>query len=80
MRHTILGAGGSIGNALTKKLLEQDEQVRLLSRSNYLVDGAESMRGDLTSYSDTLRGVKQSDVVYLCVGLPYDHKIWKSID
>lgn len=79
MKHTILGAGGSIGNALTHKLLEQGEQVRLLSRSKYLVDGAESVRGDLTSYADTLQGVKQSDVVYLCVGLTYDHKIWKDI-
>ncbi|MDD4778058.1 MAG: NAD-dependent epimerase/dehydratase family protein [Fermentimonas sp.] len=77
MRHTILGAGGSIGNALTHKLLEEGEQVRLVSRSRYSVEGAESVRGDLTSYSDTLVGVRDSDIVYLCVGLAYDHKIWK---
>ncbi|NLC85984.1 MAG: NAD-dependent epimerase/dehydratase family protein [Bacteroidales bacterium] len=77
MKHTILGAGGSIGNALTHKLLEQGEQVRLVSRSKYSVEGAESVRGDLTSYSDTLEGVRDSDIVYLCAGLPYDLKIWK---
>ena len=79
MRHTILGAGGSVGNALTHKLLEEGKQVRLVSRSNYSVEGAMSVRGDLTSYSDTLEVIRGSDIVYLCVGLPYDHKIWREV-
>jgi nucleoside-diphosphate-sugar epimerase len=76
MKHTILGAGGSIGNALTYKLLENGQDVRLVSRSNYHINGTESVRADLTSYSDTLKSVTQSDMVYLCVGLPYDTKVW----
>ena len=76
MRHTILGAGGSIGNALTHELLKSNENVRLVSRSNFSIQGAESFRADLTSYKETLAGVSNSDVVYLCAGLPYDSKIW----
>jgi len=78
MKHTILGAGGSIGNALTHTLLEKGEEVRLLSRSKYTIEGAESVRGDLTAYADTLEGVRQSDIVYLCAGLPYDVNGWKT--
>jgi ketopantoate reductase len=37
MKHTILGAGGSIGNALTYELLKTKEQVRLVSRSSYSI-------------------------------------------
>ena len=77
MEHTTLGAGGSIGNALADHLLEKGEAVKLVSRRKHAIDGAQSVRGDLTSYSDTLEAVKGSDVVYLCVGLPYDSKIWK---
>lgn len=76
MKHTILGAGGSIGNALTDHLLATDQSVRLVSRSNYSVSGAESFQADLTSYEETLKSVKGSDVVHLCVGLPYHSKIW----
>jgi len=78
MKHTILGAGGSIGNALTHTLLEKGEEVRLVSRSKQPIEGVESVRGDLTSYANTLEGVRQSDIVYLCAGLPYDAKIWKT--
>lgn len=78
MKHTILGAGGSIGNALTHKLLEKGEKVRLVSRRKHTVEGAESVRGDLTDYSETLQAVRQSDIVHLCVGLPYDAKVWKT--
>lgn len=78
MKHTILGAGGSIGNALAYKLLEKGQDVRLVSRSKFSIIGAESVKADITSYSETLESVKQSDIVYLCVGLPYDTKVWEN--
>lgn len=77
MKHTILGAGGSIGNALTDTLLKKGEMVKLVSRSNHAIEGAQSTRGDLMSYADTAEAVKQSDIVYLCAGLHYDIKIWE---
>jgi len=65
MKHTILGAGGSIGNALTHELLKSRESVRLVSRSNYSITGAESFKADITSYEETLNSIKGSDIVYL---------------
>ena len=76
MKHTILGAGGSVGNALTYELLKSTEKIRLVSRSNYSIPGTESFKADIKSYEETLSSVKDSDIVYLCVGLPYDSKIW----
>jgi nucleoside-diphosphate-sugar epimerase len=79
MKHTILGAGGSIGNALTHELLKTKEDVRLVSRSNYSVLGTESFKADITSYDETLKSVKDSDFVYLCAGLTYDSKVWAEL-
>jgi len=79
MRHTILGAGGSVGNALTHQLLKTKEKVRLVSRSNFSIQGAESYKADITSYKEALNSIKNSDIVYLCVGLPYDSKIWSDL-
>jgi len=76
MKHTILGAGGSIGNVLTNELLKSKESVRLVSRSNYSIPGAESFKADISSYKETLKSVEGSDIVYLCAGLPYDSKLW----
>jgi nucleoside-diphosphate-sugar epimerase len=79
MNHTILGAGGSIGNALAFELLKTNEKIRLVSRSTYSIPGTESLRADLTSREETLASVKSSDIVYLCAGLPYDSKIWTEL-
>jgi nucleoside-diphosphate-sugar epimerase len=79
MKHTILGAGGSIGNALAYELLKSKESVRLVSRSNYSITGAESFKADISSYEETLNSVKGSDIVYLLAGIPYDRKIWTEL-
>ena len=79
MKHTILGAGGSIGNALTYEILKSKESVRLVSRSNYSITGAESFKADISSYEETLNSVKGSDIVYLLAGIPYDRKIWTEL-
>jgi nucleoside-diphosphate-sugar epimerase len=79
MNHTILGAGGSVGNALAYELLKSNQTVRLVSRSKYSMPGTESYKADITSYEETLSSVNASDIVYLCVGLPYDVKIWAEL-
>jgi nucleoside-diphosphate-sugar epimerase len=79
MKHTILGAGGSIGNALAYELLKTKQDVRLVSRTNYSIQGAESFKADLTSSRETLASVQNSDIVYLCAGLPYDSAVWTDI-
>lgn len=79
MKHTILGAGGSIGNALAFELLKRNEDIRLVSRTNYSIPGTESYKADITSYEETLKSVENSAIVYLCAGLPYDSKVWNEL-
>ena len=62
MKHTILGAGGSIGNALTYELLKNGQSVRLVSRSKYQINGADSFKADITSFNETFESVKGSDL------------------
>ena len=75
--NTILGAGGAIGNALTIELSTRDKEVRLVSRRGFELPGTRSVRADLTNLSETIEAVKGSKTVFLCAGLPYDHKIWE---
>ena len=79
MKHTILGAGGTIGNALTSELLKTKESVRLVSRNNHSITGTESFKADISSYEETLNSVKGSDIVYLFAGLPYNSHIWNEL-
>ena len=75
--HTILGAGGSVGNQLVPILLANNERVRLVSRNPIAVEGAESVSADLSNFEQTLNAVKGSSVVYLLVGLKYDTRVWE---
>lgn len=79
MQHTILGAGGSIGNALTYELLKSNSDIRLVSRSGFSIKGTDSVKADLTSYEQTLKSVEGSNIVYLLVGLEYNHKVWAEL-
>lgn len=75
--HTVLGAGGAISNQLVPVLLNHKEQVRLVSRHTVSIPGTESFIADITDYQQTLNAIKGSSVVYLLVGLAYDHKVWE---
>jgi nucleoside-diphosphate-sugar epimerase len=61
------------------ELLKSKQNVRIVSRSKYSIPGAESFRANLSSYNETLNSVKGYDIVYLCVGLPYDSKLWAKL-
>jgi nucleoside-diphosphate-sugar epimerase len=76
MKHVILGAGGAVGNALTAELLENGQTVRLVSRRGYSKDGTEVLKGDLTNAVDCEKALEGVDIAHLCVGLPYDRKVW----
>lgn len=77
MMHTILGAGGPISNALAKELLQNGENVRLVSRRPVQTAGHASwMKADLKDYRQVLAAVTGSDVLYLCAGLRYDSQVW----
>ncbi|HEY6974701.1 MAG TPA: NAD-dependent epimerase/dehydratase family protein [Chitinophagaceae bacterium] len=75
--HTILGAGGAIGNQLLPLLQKNDERIRIVSRKASPVANTEAVAADITNYDQTLHAVKGSDVVYLVVGLAYDIQVWR---
>ncbi len=74
--HTILGAGGSISNHLVPVLKENNEQIRLVSRSAKNITGVENIAADLTDAEQTKKAVEGSAVVYLLVGLEYNIRVW----
>lgn len=75
---TILGAGGAIGNGLVKLLAERNRPFRVVGRNPQRTPGAsETTAADLTDREQTIRAVAGSAVVYLLVGLPYDHRVWQ---
>jgi nucleoside-diphosphate-sugar epimerase len=77
---TILGAGGAIGNELVKLLGARNQPFRLVGRNPKPIPGAiETLPADLTDKDQTVRAVAGSDVVYLLVGLKYDHKVWQEM-
>ena len=74
---TILGAGGAIGNELGKLLAARNQPFRVVGRNPRATAGAvETVAADLTDKDQTMRAVADSHVVYLLVGLKYDHKVW----
>lgn len=76
--HTILGAGGAIGNELAKELLQAGRRVRLVSRHPKPVAGAaESVSADLSNVDEVTQAAAGSSVVYLTVGLKYDLGVWQ---
>jgi nucleoside-diphosphate-sugar epimerase len=78
--HTILGAGGAIGDELLKELRSRGEIVRLVGRNPKLVAGvSETVPADISNQDQTIRAVSGSTVVYLLVGLKYDLKIWREL-
>ena len=75
--HTVLGAGGVIADTLARELLARGIPVRLVSRHPAQQSGATTMAADLTDPAEALRAITGSAVVYLCIGLPYDFRIWR---
>jgi len=76
--HTILGAGGAIANGLTKVLAAHGETIRLVSRNPALSKQAEVFPADISDKPQVVDAVKDSSVVYLCIGLKYDYVVWRA--
>jgi nucleoside-diphosphate-sugar epimerase len=75
--HTILGAGGIIADSLARELTEHQLPVRLVSRHPKPVPGATTHSADITDPAQTLDAIRDSAVVYCCIGLPYNYSIWR---
>ena len=75
---TILGSGGSIGSELASCLREYTQEIRLVSRNPRKVNASDQLLAADLFYSDQVdKAVKDSEVVYLLVGLPYKLKVWE---
>ncbi len=82
MIYTVLGAGGTIGEALKQEFIKRalpNTTVRMVRRtvsaateSNFENISADVL--DAKSVSDSVRG---SDIVFLVAGLPYNTKTWQ---
>jgi nucleoside-diphosphate-sugar epimerase len=77
MLHTILGAGGAIGNNLLDLLTQNGEQVRLVSRKYRPAENAESVVANVLDKSDLAEALRGSGVVYLLVGIDYSASSWE---
>jgi nucleoside-diphosphate-sugar epimerase len=75
--HTILGAGGAIANGLARELTDHREIVRLVSRRPAAFPGAETVPADMTDPQQAIRAIRDSAIVYLCIGLKYDFSVWR---
>ncbi len=75
--HTILGANGTIATQLLPVLLANKENVRLVSRNPKPVTGVETRKADVRKYEQLKDGLQGSSVVYLVIGIQYDHKVWQ---
>jgi nucleoside-diphosphate-sugar epimerase len=73
--HTVLGASGAIGRAAIKELQNRNLTVRAVERKRKL-EGIETVEADLLDANQADNSIKNSDYVYLCVGLLYQSKIW----
>lgn len=75
--HTLLGANGTIADALVPVLQEHNEKIRLVSRKPKPIPGAEMMTADVTNRDQVFEAVKGSEIVYLLVGIQYNIDIWR---
>ena len=78
-RQTILGSNGGAGTELAKALTQYTSTIRQVSRNPRPVNqGDELFKADLHSRDQVMKAVEGSEIVYLTVGLQYDHNVWKA--
>lgn len=75
---TIIGSGGAIGIELAKALKQYSEHIRLVSRNPEKVNKTDELfTADVLNPDELSKAVKNSEVVYVTVGFPYNYKIWR---
>ncbi|TFF35034.1 NAD-dependent epimerase/dehydratase family protein [Mucilaginibacter psychrotolerans] len=76
--HTILGAGGTVANALTRQLENNNNTIRLVSRREVQTGKNTTWKkADLFNLDELREATKGSTIIYLCAGIVYDAEIWK---
>jgi nucleoside-diphosphate-sugar epimerase len=75
---TILGAGGAIGDELARALILYTTKIKIVSRNPKKTNETDVLfKADLTNAAEVNNALKDSEVAYLTVGLPYDLKVWQ---
>ncbi|QTN38368.1 NAD(P)H-binding protein [Cryomorphaceae bacterium] len=78
--HTILGAGGAVGQELAKSLIDYSENIRLVQRNPVKInDTDEVFAANLTHPDEVNAAVRGSEVVYVTIGFPYKTAVWKQL-
>lgn len=75
--HTILGINGTSGPGLAADLKKRGIAVRGVSRRPAPGDDWEHVSADVLDKKQVMDAVRGSEVVYLLVGLKYDHRVWQ---
>jgi len=75
--HLVLGGAGAIGQAVITELLKRNLSVKAIERSKK-IKGIETINIDLLDVDKTKEAIVGATHVYLCVGIPYDYKIWET--
>ena len=77
--HVVFGAG-SLGLATANALAAQSKRVRVVSRSGKanVPAGVEVARADVEDAAQAIEATKDANVIYNCIGLPYDIKTWSA--
>lgn len=71
MTAVVLGAGRGIGWAIARQLVEDGREVRAVTRSGGVPDGAQDVRADLMDRAATIKAVEGASVVHLAANVPY---------
>jgi len=73
--HLVLGGSGAIGQTVINELQEKGLSVKAVERSKK-VKNIETIQADLLNFEETRKAILGVTHVYLCVGLPYNSKVW----
>jgi len=73
--HVVLGASGTIGQAVVSELKLRNLNIRAVERRKKITD-VETVNADLLDLNQTINAVKGATYVYLCIGIPYNAKAW----
>jgi nucleoside-diphosphate-sugar epimerase len=73
---TVLGINGITGKLLAEELIRRGYKVRGVSRRPFSGNW-EHVSADILSPDSLNKAIKGSEVVYFCVGLEYNIKVWQ---
>ncbi|ROP40008.1 NAD-dependent epimerase/dehydratase family protein [Saccharothrix texasensis] len=71
MTAVVLGAGRGIGREIARQLVAAGREVRAVTRSGGVPDGAQDVRGDVLDRRSTIEAVRGASVIHLAANVPY---------